>query len=198
MIRKATSTRSAPSKGQRNGPSRGQRSGPSRGQFGGPSRGQFGGPSRGQFGGPSQGQRSAPVKAPRARSSEPDASAPARPDTRPAPKLLPREARELRAKAHALEPLVHVGHAGVTEAVALAVRAALRDHELIKVRLHEPEDKRGMATQLAEATRSALCGLVGHTVILYRPRPKQKGPSGVARSSIRRNQPKPRAGAQQQ
>jgi RNA-binding protein YhbY len=52
-----------------------------------------------------------------------------------------------------------------------AVRLALRDHELIKVRLHEPEDKRAMAQTLATETRSALCGLVGHTVILYKPRP---------------------------
>ncbi|MEY4576351.1 MAG: hypothetical protein RL701_1054, partial [Pseudomonadota bacterium] len=46
--------------------------------------------------------------------------------------------------------------------------------------------------EIAQATRSALCGLIGHTLILYRPRPKPKTTSGVARSSIGRNQPKPR------
>jgi RNA-binding protein len=111
---------------------------------------------------------------------------------RAAPVLSAQRARELRAEAHALDPIVHVGHAGINESVVRAVGAALRDHELIKVRLHDPEDKRAMAAQIAEATRAALCGLVGHTLILYRPRPKQKHGSGVARSSIRRNQPKPR------
>jgi RNA-binding protein len=87
---------------------------------------------------------------------------------------------------------VQVGHAGLSEAVVHAVNGALHDHELIKVRLHEPDDKRAMAEELAESARAALCGLIGHTLILYRPRPKPKGVSGVARSSIRRNQPKPR------
>ena len=93
---------------------------------------------------------------------------------RPAPVLRAREQRELRAQAHGLSPLVQVGHGGVSAEVLEAVSQALRDHELVKVRLHEPEDKRGMAAALAEGTRSALCGLVGHTVILYRPRPQQR------------------------
>jgi RNA-binding protein len=96
--------------------------------------------------------------------------------------------RELRADAHALEPIVHVGHGGISEAIVQAVSRALLDHELIKVRLHEPEDKQGMANELADATHAVLCGLVGHTVILFRPKPKQKSVSGIARSAIKRNQ----------
>jgi RNA-binding protein len=108
------------------------------------------------------------------------------------PVLSGRQLRDLRARAHELEPVVQVGHAGLSEAVVRAVNGALHDHELIKVRLHEPEDKQGMATELAGAARAALCGLIGHTLILYRPRPKTQPVSGVARTSIRRNQPKPR------
>jgi RNA-binding protein YhbY len=58
------------------------------------------------------------------------------------------------------------------------------------VRLHEPEDKHAMADALANETHAALCGLVGHTVILYRPKPKPKAVSGVARTAIKRNQGK--------
>lgn len=108
---------------------------------------------------------------------------------KPAPVLSPQRRRQLRADAHALEPVVQVGHGGVSEAVVRAVGQALRDHELIKVRLHEPEDKQTMAEMLAQETRSALCGLVGHTVILFRPKPKAPS-SGVARSAIKRNQEK--------
>jgi len=53
-----------------------------------------------------------------------------------------------------------------------ATDAALADHELVKIRLHQPDDKKGAARRLAEATGAELCGLVGHTVILYRPRPE--------------------------
>jgi RNA-binding protein len=81
--------------------------------------------------------------------------------------------KQLRALAHHLEPLVHVGHAGVTDGVVEATARALLDHELIKVRLHEPEDKRAMARELAARTHASLCGLLGHTVILYRRHPKR-------------------------
>jgi RNA-binding protein YhbY len=43
----------------------------------------------------------------------------------------------------------------------------------VKIRLHEPEDKHGDAARLAEGAGAALCGLVGHTVILYRPHPEK-------------------------
>ncbi len=77
----------------------------------------------------------------------------------------------LRGLAHPLKPVVQVGQAGITEEVLAAVDTALTDHELIKVRLHEPEDKRRMAEDLAGGSGAALCGLVGHTVILYRAHP---------------------------
>jgi RNA-binding protein len=80
--------------------------------------------------------------------------------------------KQLRARAHHLEPVVRVGHAGVTEAVVAAVARALLDHELIKVRLYEPEDKTGMAAELADRCDATLCGVVGHTVILYRANPE--------------------------
>ncbi len=90
-----------------------------------------------------------------------------------APVLTGRQRRALRAMAHALQPVVTVGHAGVTDAVLHAVDDALRGHELVKVRLHEPEDKRAMAAALADGTDAVLCGLVGHTAILYRPHPDE-------------------------
>ena len=54
-----------------------------------------------------------------------------------------------------------------------AVSDALLSHELIKVRLYDPEQKRAMADELATRTEAALCGLLGHTVILYRKHPKR-------------------------
>jgi RNA-binding protein len=87
------------------------------------------------------------------------------------PSLTGAQRQKLRGRAHTLEPVVLVGHAGVSDAVIEAVHDALLAHELIKVRLHQPEDKHGAAAELAERSRAALCGLVGHTVILYRPHP---------------------------
>jgi RNA-binding protein YhbY len=40
--------------------------------------------------------------------------------------------------------------------------------------MRRPEDKKVSAQELAKATSSVVCGLVGHTVILYRPHPKER------------------------
>jgi RNA-binding protein len=68
--------------------------------------------------------------------------------------------------------VVHVGSAGIGPPILDALEAALTDHELVKVRLHEPEDKKGLARALADQSGAALCGLVGHTAILYRAHPE--------------------------
>ena len=86
-----------------------------------------------------------------------------------APQLQGYQRKHLRGLAHTLKPLVHVGEAGLSAGVLNALDAALQDHELVKVRLHEPRDKKAAAQQLADSTAAALCGVVGHTVILYRP-----------------------------
>jgi RNA-binding protein len=83
--------------------------------------------------------------------------------------------RWLRARAQQLKPVVQVGEGGVTDAVVAALDDALAIHELVKVRLQRPPDKRAAAEALAERTGAALCGLVGHTVILYRADPDEPG-----------------------
>ena len=88
------------------------------------------------------------------------------------PTLSGRQRRHLRALANPLRPLVHVGEDGISEGVVEALGRALLDHELVKVRLHEPESKKSMARALADSGGAALCGLVGHTAILYRPHPE--------------------------
>ena len=79
--------------------------------------------------------------------------------------------KHLRSLAHGLRPMVHVGAGGLGGGVLRQVEEALQAHELVKVRLHEPDDKKAMARELADRTGAELCGLVGHSVILYRAHP---------------------------
>ena len=80
--------------------------------------------------------------------------------------------RHLRRLAHALEPVVQIGAAGVTPGVVSALDRALGDHELVKVRITREREERGeIAGAIAEQTRSAVAGLVGHVAVLYRPAP---------------------------
>ena len=83
------------------------------------------------------------------------------------------ERRHLRSLAHPLKPVVFVGEGGVSPAVTKALDEALTSHELVKIRLRQPTDKKATARELAEATASGLCGVVGHTVVLYRPHPEE-------------------------
>ena len=103
----------------------------------------------------------------------PKPAANVKPTAKSTASLTSAQTRSLRALAHHLEPVVQVGHQGVTDGVLKAVAIALRTHELIKVRLHEPEDKKAMAEALSQGTGATLCGLVGHTAILYKRHPKE-------------------------
>jgi len=105
--------------------------------------------------------------------SRDDAATESQPPARPAPILTGSQRRFLRSQAHPLKPLVFVGEGGVSPAVLKAVDAALASHELVKVRLRQPEDKNAAAEALAAGTNAALCGVLGHTVVLYRPDPEE-------------------------
>ena len=94
--------------------------------------------------------------------------------TAPAPPVLAGfQMRYLRALAQRLDPVVWVGDDGLSEGVLRALREALAAHELVKVRMRSPADKRAAAAEVAQVTGAALVGLIGHTVILYRRHPDE-------------------------
>ena len=81
--------------------------------------------------------------------------------------------RYLRGLANPLKALVQVGEFGLSDSVIKSVDDVLEHHELVKVRLQQPSDKKASAVELAERTCAHLCGVIGHTVILYRRHPKE-------------------------
>lgn len=87
--------------------------------------------------------------------------------------LTPRERASLKARAHGLEPVVHVGHGGVTAAVLAEVERALTAHELIKVRAPyaDREQRAGILEAVTTATDAATVQTVGKVMVLWRPRP---------------------------
>lgn len=77
----------------------------------------------------------------------------------------------LRGLAHSLDPLVHVGAAGLTDGVIAATSRALADHELIKVKIAADRDERErLATEIEAACDADLAGMIGRIAILYRPK----------------------------
>lgn len=83
--------------------------------------------------------------------------------------LTSRQRAHLRRLAHHLDPIVHVGQRGLTEAVTTGVDEALAAHELIKVRLAGGREERAeLALEIAHRTGSNLAGTIGRIAILYR------------------------------
>lgn len=87
--------------------------------------------------------------------------------------LTTRERASLKARAHPLEPVVHIGHAGVTPAVIAEADRALTAHELIKVRIGglDRQVRESLGDELAAATDAAIVQRVGKILVLWRPRP---------------------------
>ena len=86
--------------------------------------------------------------------------------------LRPRQRAHLKAKAHALEPVVQIGQGGASTSVVAEVDRALTAHGLIKVRLAGDRDERAeLANALSEGTGASIVQQVGRIVVLWRPRP---------------------------
>lgn len=86
--------------------------------------------------------------------------------------LSPKAKKALKAKAHALKPVVLLGAKGLTEAVIEEVNCALKAHELIKVKIAIGDKalKQETAEVLADAVEAEFISLMGHIVILYKER----------------------------
>lgn len=89
--------------------------------------------------------------------------------------LTNRERADLKARAHALEPKVHVGGAGVTDALVAEVDRALKAHELIKVKIAtDDRDARvAMGDEIAARTGATAVHRVGKVIILWRTREEE-------------------------
>jgi RNA-binding protein len=87
--------------------------------------------------------------------------------------LTTRERAHLKARAHALAPVVTVGQAGVTPAVVAETDRALTAHELIKVRVDasDRDARHGLGDELAITSGAVVVHRVGKIVILWRPNP---------------------------
>ncbi|HET9799528.1 MAG TPA: YhbY family RNA-binding protein [Gemmatimonadaceae bacterium] len=84
--------------------------------------------------------------------------------------LSSKERAALRAEAHHLDPLVHVGHQGLTDALRQTLDDALRTHELVKVSLAKSTDvsAKDAAHRLAEQLGADVVQTIGRTCTLYR------------------------------
>lgn len=86
--------------------------------------------------------------------------------------------KQLRTIGHKLNPVVIVSDRGMTEGIEEELQRALKDHELIKVKLafDDPAARKQFALELCQQVNAELVQAIGKVILIYRaakkPNPK--------------------------
>jgi putative YhbY family RNA-binding protein len=88
--------------------------------------------------------------------------------------LSPRERSALRARGHALDPVVMVGDGGLTPAVMREIDASLKAHELIKIRVAGDDRafREDILRQVCAELAAAPVQHIGKILLIYRHSPE--------------------------
>ena len=88
--------------------------------------------------------------------------------------LSPIERKKLKARAHALTPIVHIGGKGLTEAVIAEIGRALDAHELIKVRAAsmERDEREAAFAEISARLIAQPVQHIGKVFVFYREKPE--------------------------
>jgi RNA-binding protein len=92
--------------------------------------------------------------------------------------VTPSERKALKARAHALDPILQLGDKGLTDAVVAEISRALGAHELIKIRaasLNRDEREVALAS-ICERTDAHPIQHIGKILVLYRQKPQPETP----------------------
>lgn len=89
--------------------------------------------------------------------------------------LTPAQRSELRAQAHALDPVVIVGEGGLTPAVLKEINGSLNAHGLIKVRVFGDDRQARIAIyeSICAEMKAAPVQHIGKLLVIYRPKPEE-------------------------
>ena len=82
--------------------------------------------------------------------------------------------RNLRASAHALDPVVLIGNHGLSPAVFEEIDRSLRSHELIKIRVasEDREARERILREICDAVQAEAVQSIGRMLVIYRVNPE--------------------------
>lgn len=79
----------------------------------------------------------------------------------------------LKGRAHALNPIVMIGNAGLTEAVLKEIAASLKIHELIKIKvMAERPQREAILAEICTQLNAAPVQHIGKILVVYQPNPE--------------------------
>ncbi len=103
--------------------------------------------------------------------------------------LSPAERKLLKARAHALKPVVSIGNEGLSASVLKEIETSLKAHDLIKIRV-SGDDREARETLLGEiCSRSGAAAVqhIGKILVIYRE--SQEEPAKPAKKRAARKLP---------
>lgn len=88
--------------------------------------------------------------------------------------LSPARRRELKARAHDLDPVVLIGGTGLSASVLAEIDRALKSHELIKMRAQGADRSRreAMLAEICRRTGAHSIQHIGKVFVLFRENPE--------------------------
>lgn len=93
--------------------------------------------------------------------------------------LSPTQRRELKARAHALHPVVSIASKGLAPTVLAEIDKCLTAHELIKVRTYgaEKDVREALMVELCTQLEAAPVQHIGNILIIFRENPPEEAPA---------------------
>jgi RNA-binding protein len=106
--------------------------------------------------------------------------------------LTAKQRQALKARSHALRPVVLLGTAGLTDAVVNEIDRALTAHELVKVKVpgDDRAEREALFAAVADRLAAAPVQAIGKQLVFYRPAPEDTEPAPrrqAAATSVSRN-----------
>ena len=95
--------------------------------------------------------------------------------------LTPAQRRDLRARAHHLNPVVTIGDNGLAPTVVAEIERSLQAHELIKVKVQgaEREQRDALMQELCAALDAAPVQHIGNILVVWRERREEDKPAAA-------------------
>lgn len=77
----------------------------------------------------------------------------------------------LKGRAHALNPVVMIGNAGLTPAVLDEIERSLKSHDLLKIKVmsDDREAREAMLQEICTVLHAGPVQHIGKTLVVYRP-----------------------------
>lgn len=89
------------------------------------------------------------------------------------------ERRSLRARAHAIHPVVSISQNGLSDAVLKEIDVSLKHHELIKIRVFNDDraERDAWLADICEKLGAAPVQHIGKLLVVWRPSPELAPPA---------------------